>query len=683
MNKPVLSVFVSFILLFSLEIVSQENKLSGVNAFLQNDTLTVENKLTKHQYLWNNGNLMLIKLIDKIASAEFSVEQPLPDFQLQGESSDATEASIKIDVKRYCKNENLFKEVTVIFHLEDLQIKRVIAIYEESPVIKHTFYSRGSAKVGTWSKNSSANLEMVENNIEITDKESRIAYLGLNDPHWEFKSVNFREATDYHDNPISENNFLGFRKKQTVQGNLLFASNRSADLSIFVLKEAPIGKSQQYYQGYDFVVDSKSISVHGLGIAPKDLQKDWVQGYGYAIGITSANEMLAKKALITYQKQLRKYIPKRDAMVLANTWGDRSKDSKMNEAFILKEIELATKLGITHLQLDDGWQQGLSKNSAKKAGKKWDDWTVEDWQPHKTRFPKGFRRIIKQAKKNGIEICLWFNPSKTSSYAYWERDADILLDYYKKFGIKVFKIDGMSLTDKQSEINLRNLFHKVMQETNGNVTFNMDVTAGNRMGYHYFTEFGNIFLENRYTDWANYYPHRTLRNLWLLSNYMPAERLQIEFLNPFRNKTKYHESDALSPKNVGIDYATAVSLMAQPLAWMELSGLPDEAHRIKDILMPYKQLANEIHEGVILPIGNEPSGFSWTGFISLGKEGKNYLLVFRENMVEDSFDFDLPIEIEIIKHVLGNETKTRLNNDGKTLKVSFEDKFSFGLFEIK
>ena len=38
-------------------------------------------------------------------------------------------------------------------------------------------------------------------------------------------------------------------------------------------------------------------------------------------------------------------------------------------------------------------------------------------------------------------------------------------------------------------------------------------------------EYGNIFLENRYTDWGNYFPYRTLRNLWQLSRYVPAERI--------------------------------------------------------------------------------------------------------------------------------------------------------------
>ena len=37
-----------------------------------------------------------------------------------------------------------------------------------------------------------------------------------------------------------------------------------------------------------------------------------------------------------------------------------------------------------------------------------------------------------------------------------------------------------------------------------------------------------------------------------------------------------------------------------------------------------------MHSGTILPIGDEPSGRSWTGFQSL-KGDKGYLIIYREN----------------------------------------------------
>ena len=65
---------------------------------------------------------------------------------------------------------------------------------------------------------------------------------------------------------------------------------------------------------------------------------------------------------------------------------------------------------------------------------------------------------------------------------------------------------------------------------------------------------------NRYTDWGNYYPYRTLRNLWMLSRYVPAEKMQIEFLNKWRNADKYDAADLLPPP-------VTVSITSLPSPW--------------------------------------------------------------------------------------------------------------------
>ena len=99
-----------------------------------------------------------------------------------------------------------------------------------------------------------------------------------------------------------------------------------------------------------------------------------------------------------------------------------------------------------------------------------------------------------------------------------------------------------------------------MLESGNEVVFNLDATAGRRAGYHMLNRYGNIFLENRYTDWGNYYPYHTLRNLWMLSKYVPAEILQIEFLNKWRNPDKYPTGDPFAPVNYLFDYLL-------PLQW--------------------------------------------------------------------------------------------------------------------
>ena len=129
---------------------------------------------------------------------------------------------------------------------------------------------------------------------------------------------------------------------------------------------------------------------------------------------------------------------------------------------------------------------------------------------------------------------------------------------YREYGIKVFKIDGLTIPSKEAETNLHRLFNKVLEETDEEVIFNLDATASRRGGYHMFNEYGNIFLENRYTDWQNYYPYWTLRNLWMLSKYVPAEKLQIEFLNKWRNTDKY-KGEVFAPENYSFEYLFATT----------------------------------------------------------------------------------------------------------------------------
>lgn len=67
----------------------------------------------------------------------------------------------------------------------------------------------------------------------------------------------------------------------------------------------------------------------------------------------------------------------------------------------------------------------------------------------------------------------------------------------------------------------------------------------------------------------------------------------------------------------------------QPLAWMEAGGLPDEALALGPEIGRYKEVQHDFHSGVILPVGDEPSGRSWTGFQSLNGD-RGYFIFFRE-----------------------------------------------------
>ena len=54
----------------------------------------------------------------------------------------------------------------------------------------------------------------------------------------------------------------------------------------------------------------------------------------------------------------------------------------------------------------------------------------------------------------------------------------------------------------------------------------------------------------------------------------------------------------------------------------------------------YKGISEEFHSGVILPVGEEPSGRSWTGFQSVSDDASGYMLVFREDNMSGSAEVD-------------------------------------------
>jgi alpha-galactosidase len=147
---------------------------------------------------------------------------------------------------------------------------------------------------------------------------------------------------------------------------------------------------------------------------------------------------------------------------------------------------------------------------------------------------------------------------------------------------------------------------------------------------------GPIFVENRYTDWHRYWPHATLRNLWLLAQHIDPLRLRMEFLNPVRHTDKY-ASDPLAPSQYRPDYLFASVMFASPLGWFETSNLPaDFVEQVAPLVKLWKQHRDAIFAGPIVPIGDEPSGSSWTGFA-----GQSHVLIFRERHTDATRAFKL------------------------------------------
>ena len=602
-------------------------------ARMDGDTLSVGNSLIERRYLWNGGHLKTLSLEDKTIGIVHRSIVLRPDLVLTKGAGAGTGGRLQSEVVPESEVCPSYLKVTVAYSLNSLDIRREFRIYEDVPAIACDTWLKG--RVDHFASSAEANMAD-RKNIEFAEdmKSGQVTALldqiHLPCQHWHAKAVEFWDVTDWNNNLVDERDVITYRKNK-YRGNLLFVRDGQTGNGFYFLKEAPCSSVQLAYKGADFIAEFGHFMVTGVGVSADDISSDeWTKAYSVVVGVYGEGEFSALTALRKYQKNIRRHNPERDEMVMMNTWGDRSQDSKVNEKFCLEELEKASRLGISLFQIDDGWQYGKSPNSAVAKGSFKNIWDNPDyWTPDPQKYPRGLKPIVDKGRELGIEIGLWYNPSIQNDFEDWEKDVDAIVGLYRKYGIRVFKIDGLGIPSKKAEMNLRMLFDKVLEQTGNAVMFNLDATAGRRGGYHMFNEYGNIFLENRYTDWGNYYPYWTLRNLWTLSKYVPSEKIQVEFLNKWRNAAKYLD-DSFAPGKYSFEYVFAISMAGQPLAWMEASNLPAEAFDIKPVVDTYRSVSADFHAGVILPVGEEPSGRSWTGFQSISSDKEGYMIIYRE-----------------------------------------------------
>ncbi len=636
-------------------------------ARLQGDTLLIiGNDLVERRFEWNGGNLKTVSLEDRTTGVIHKAAVPVPDFVFtKNAKNPGQNGSMDMDIIKATATAPEHIRIRVEYSLDGLDIRRDYLVWDNVPAIAcHTSlrYTSGNGTMAVIDQKASDVNAADRKNIEFaadmvtSSKDAILDRINLKGAHFHAKAVEFSDITDWNDNLVWERDIISYRKN-SYRGNILFVRNGVDGNGFFFLKEAPTSAVQLSYGRGDFTADFGQFAVTGNGLSANDLSGEWVKAYSVVAGVFGDTELSALKALRRYQKQIRAPRDGRDEMIMMNTWGDRSQDTKVNEKFCLEELELAARLGVTHFQIDDGWQEGKSPNSALAKGSFKNIWENPDyWKPAKYKYPNGLKPIMDRAHELGIEVGLWFNPSVQNDFSDWEKDAEAVLALYREYGIRIFKIDGLTINNKKGETNLRKFFDTVVEASNGDVMFNLDATASRRGGYHMFNEYGNIFLENRYTDWQNYYPYRTLRNLWQLCRYVPAERIQIEFLNKWRNAEAYG-NDVFAPSAYSFPYIFATAMAAQPLAWMEAHNLPEEAYGAASVIEEYKAVAADFHSGIILPIGEEPSGRSWTGFQSITSDKEGYVLIFRElnssgkGRLETFFDEDDKISF---KRVVGS-----------------------------
>lgn len=617
----------------------------GCYAEWTDDRLTIGNELVERQWtIEASGLLRPVSFVDKVTGSEWlrrPSRQPAPFPELPPvEGARAMEFRVVKEKLSPVEADSLIVYATAAGEVDRFYYR--FQVFPKTGGISMSFSSdqaEPAAAAAAESDESEDQPTGLENSPQAAPRKSKFSSalddLMLAPSHLRYTQVEFADQTDHHDELVFEREWLTRLGSFEVRCNVFHIEDNLTKNGLIFLKLAPLPHARPVPSPYDV-----KVFAGGRRVA--------FAGHGYTWTIIPYQGGRAGRIAATqrYQRALREYEPERDGMLLSNTWGDRSRDARVSEDFLMKEIEAGARFGVDVVQVDDGWQYGKSGNSAFGRGA-WEDFRSANpdfWEPHPERFPNGLKPLVEAAAAKGMKFGLWFGPSAENEMATWEADADLLIDYYKNDGINYVKVDAVRMETRLAEQNLEKMYQKVLDASDGELVFDPDATAGERPTYFGSVQAGPVFVENRYTDWGNYWPHRTLRNLWSLGQYLDPVRMRMEFLNNTRNTEKYGD-DPLAPARYAPDTLFATVMFSSPLAWFEVSSLPESYfEQAAPLIHTWKQEREAIFSGDIIPIGERPDGVVWTGFASVAKDRKSArLVVFRELNEAGAWTTEIPL----------------------------------------
>jgi alpha-galactosidase len=553
---------------------------------------------------------------------------------LQGDQRTDTVWSMKNISAEICKASIFHPEhVRICLHLKEdiqkLEYLREYFIYPDIPVMA----SRSSIKSEVAPKifaSSRSDLNYRNNRPELFF-DSPVDSCRLASSPAELKSVIMTGRTDNTNEFVTESILDLDKKDQSVKGNLLFAGTTEGGL--FFLQEAPPSEERRDIDPGDFRIIGNDIYSLCWGIRPEEINdKEWLRSYTHVIGVYDGTEDDALGVLKNY---LRLRFPQEEnhCSTTINPWGTGKFPQYVSQQFLLDEIKAAPATGGELYQIDDGWQVGEGLGRITQNNESVDE---KFWKVDKEMLPAGFEALLETAKTAGIDLGLWIAPSENKNFNDWEMTLEIIYSFYRKFGIRFYKIDGVIVRTKKAEDNLEKMCRILRERSKGEIYFNFDVTNGQRAGYFMNLEYGNMFLENRYLYGTggvrDYHPQKTLHNLWCLAKYVRTPMLQIEIGDPGCMAPGNYTPGAAKPHDYPPAYWAAVAMFASPLLWFSPSLIdPETAEKFKKVLEMHKRYRNEIFAGDIFPIGKEPDGKSWTGFQSYNMNtGHGFVVVYRE-----------------------------------------------------
>ncbi|MDX2056062.1 MAG: hypothetical protein SFV15_26915 [Polyangiaceae bacterium] len=564
----------------------------------------------------------------------------------------------------------------------------LVSVFEGSGAIVCRLEQRGSALAERRALGEAESAGASPTGVEVDEQLASVAGIGRDllesftcaGFHLNLTVVDLVDQTDIHDTLAFERSFrLCNIEKVSASTCLAALEDPLTEEGLLLVKLAPLPHAQAVRSPADVVTDGLHIQLLGHGfVAPG-------RGYRWCVLPYEGGRMGRARKLHALQRSLRVPRRGRDGQLISNTWGDRNRDTRISAEFICKEMLHGARLGIDVCEIDDGWEQGITSNSAEARAKNgvWEGYWAADpeyWQPRARTFPDGMAPVVRAAREVNIGLGLWFGPDSSDDFSNWQKDVQACLHMWRSWQVAFIKLDGVKLRSQKSAENFQRFLDTTLRESAGDIIFDMDITAENRPGYLGAIEAGQLFLENRYTDWRRYFPHATLRNIWMLSWYVPPQRLRMEFLNPARNQERFFE-DPLAPAQYPPEMLFAVVMATAPLGFFEVSELPPSVVAAwQPIIAIWREHREELQRGSMLPIGECPSGASFTGFCS-DTDGVAHVLVYRELTRSAKAQLALPLEgAWAVNTKIAGDGEALL--DGTTLHVHLPKALSFAWFRL-
>lgn len=98
---------------------------------------------------------------------------------------------------------------------------------------------------------------------------------------------------------------------------------------------------------------------------------------------------------------IAEHMASRRPIVYYNTWGDQWEAARRGEGYtdrvceetILRHMQYASEMGVTHFVVDYGWQQDFG-----------------DWRINRQKFPGGIEKLVETCNNLGMELGVWMEP---------------------------------------------------------------------------------------------------------------------------------------------------------------------------------------------------------------------------------------------------------------------------------